>query len=188
MQHAFYFDQTRCIGCYTCVVACKDWHDVPAGPSSWRRIVTVENGKFPDLFVAFLSTSCHHCANPPCVAACPVGAITKREEDGIVVVDRELCLGRDACHLCGETCPYDAPQFGAEEDAKMQKCDLCQDRLVEGKLPICVAGCPMRALDAGPIEELRKKYCSTQEAAGFDYSSNAQPSVVFKPKQSPFKS
>ncbi len=182
MQYSFYFDQTRCTGCYTCVVACKDWHDVPAGPASWRRVVTIEKGKFPDLFVAFLSTSCYHCAHPPCLAACPAGAITKRENDGIVVVNRELCLGRDNCHLCREACPYHAPQFGAEENAKMQKCDLCQDRLAEGKHPICVDGCPMRALDTGSIDELQKKYSVAHEAVGFVYSSDARPSVVFKVK------
>ena len=54
MQMGFYFDQTRCTGCYACVVACKDWHDVPAGPASWRKVATIEEGNFPDLFVAFL--------------------------------------------------------------------------------------------------------------------------------------
>jgi len=51
MQMGFYFDQTRCTGCFTCVVACKDWHDVPPGPASWMRVTTVEKGKYPDLFV-----------------------------------------------------------------------------------------------------------------------------------------
>ncbi|UCC59478.1 MAG: 4Fe-4S dicluster domain-containing protein, partial [Dehalococcoidia bacterium] len=152
MQMGFYFDQTRCTGCYTCIVACKDWHDVPAGPASWRRVATIEEGEFPDLFVAFYTSSCYHCAEPACVAACPAGAITKRQEDGVVLVDREKCLGKDQCDLCLQACTYKAPQFGAEPNAKMQMCNLCPDRLEEGKKPICVAGCPMRALDAGPID------------------------------------
>jgi NADPH-dependent glutamate synthase beta subunit-like oxidoreductase len=97
MQVAFYFDQTRCMGCYTCVVACKDWNDVPPGPASWRRVLLLEGGKFPNPFAARLSTSCYHCAEPACVYACPADAISKREEDGIVVVDREKCRGRDHC-------------------------------------------------------------------------------------------
>jgi anaerobic dimethyl sulfoxide reductase subunit B (iron-sulfur subunit) len=125
MQTGFYFDQTRCTGCFTCVVACKDWHDVPAGPASWMRVTTIEKGKCPDVFVAFLAAACYHCTKPACVDACSASAITKRKQDGIVVVDREACLGRDQCQLCLESCPYDAPQFGAEESAKMQKCDLC---------------------------------------------------------------
>jgi len=184
MQIGFHFNQSRCVGCYTCVVACKDWHDVPAGPASWIRVATLEKGTYPDVSVSFMCTPCYHCAEPSCIAACPVNAITKREEDGIVVVDRDTCLGKDNCQMCLEACPYDAPQFGAEENAKMQKCDLCLDRLSENKDPICVAACPLRALDAGPIEELRAEYGDTREAEGFAYASDVEPSVVFTRKNS----
>ena len=183
MQYGIYFDQNRCTGCFTCVVACRDWHDVPAGPASWIRVKTIEKGKYPDLFVAFLPIACYHCLQPTCVPACPVNAITKREEDGIVTVDREICLGKDNCQLCLEACPYDIPQFGSEENAKMQKCDLCIDRWVEGKKPICVDGCPMRALDAGPIDELRSKYCDVRDTESFVYSEDLVPSITFKPKK-----
>ena len=182
MQLAFHFDQTRCIGCFTCVVACKDWHDVPAGPASWRRVSTLEKGKYPELFVAFLSTACYHCAQPSCLEACPVAAISKRDGDGIVVVDRETCLGRDKCNLCLEACPYDAPQFGAEDNAKMQMCNLCLDRWDEGKSPICVASCPTRALDAGYLEEMQARYGEATRAAGFIYDGELRPSIVLKPK------
>ncbi len=184
MQMGFYFDQTRCAGCYACVVACKDWHDVPAGPASWRKVTTIEKGKYPDLFVAFLVTSCYHCAQPACVSACPVSAIHKRAQDGIVTVDRETCLGKAKCDMCLQSCGYGAPQFGAEENAKMQKCDLCLDQLGQGEKPICVEACPNRALDAGPIDELRKKYGDSREAEGFTDSGELIPSVIFKPKRS----
>jgi len=183
MQMGFYFDQTRCTGCFTCVVACKDWNDVEAGPATWRRVTTLEKGRYPDLFVAFLSTSCYHCAKPACVSACPVSAISKREHDGVVVVDREACLGRDGCEMCLQACPYDAPQFGAEENPKMQMCHFCLDRLAGGKKPVCVDACPMRAMDAGTIEELRGKYGDIREAEGFVYSEKLIPSIVFKPKK-----
>ena len=182
MQTGFYFDQTRCTGCYACVVACKDWHDVPAGPASWIRVETIEKGKFPNVFVAFFTHLCYHCSEPACITACPVEAITKREEDGLVLVDRDKCLGKDNCDMCLQACVYKAPQFGAEQNAKMQKCNLCTDRLAEGKPPICVAGCPMRALDAGPIEELITRYGDVREAEGFIYSSELKPSIIFKPK------
>ncbi len=182
MQLGFYFDQTRCTGCFTCVVACKDWHDVAAGPASWRRVETIERGRFPEVFVASLSTACCHCADPACVSACPVDAIAKREEDGIVVVDSEKCLGKDDCGLCLQACPYEAPQFGAEDNAKVQMCNLCLERWAEGKKPICVDGCPMRALDAGPIDELSARYGDVREAVGFVYSPQLKPSVIFKPK------
>ena len=180
MQLGFYFDQTRCTGCSTCVVACKDWHDVPSGPASWRRVTTIEKGNYPHLFVAFLSSACYHCIEPPCVLVCPADAITKRKLDGVVVVDQDACL---ACRMCREACPYDAPQFGAEKDARMQKCDLCLDRLTEGKKPICVASCPMRALDAGPLAVLEATYSGVKEAEGFLYSAEVGPSIVFTPKR-----
>jgi anaerobic dimethyl sulfoxide reductase subunit B (iron-sulfur subunit) len=183
MHTGFYFDQTRCTGCFTCVVACKDWHDVPAGPASWVRVTTIEKGKCPDVFVAFLAAACYHCPKPACVDACPASSITKRKQDGIVVVDREACLERDKCQLCLESCTYDAPQFGAEENAKMQKCDLCIKRLLTGLKPICVAACPMRALDVGPIDELIRKYGEVREAEGFVYSPKVKPSIIFKAKR-----
>lgn len=100
MQYGFYFDQTRCIGCHTCVISCKDNNDVEAGPASWIRVKTLEKDRFPNPYLAFLFSSCYHCGEPACVIACPVGAITKREEDGIVVVDREKCQGKDKCAVC----------------------------------------------------------------------------------------
>ena len=180
MQLAFYFDQSRCTSCYTCVVACKNWHDVPAGPANWIRVITIERGKYPTPIVSHLPSPCYHCAEPICVSTCPVDAMSKREQDGIVIVDREVCLGGDSCGLCLEVCPYEAPQFGDEENAKMQKCDLCIDRWAEGKKPICVASCPTRALDAGPINEMRAAYGESREAVGFTFDEELRPSVIFK--------
>jgi len=182
MQYGFYVDQTRCTGCFTCVVACRDWHDVPAGPARWLRVKTIEKGTYPDLFVASLPVMCQHCQRPACIPVCPAGAISKRDEDGIVLVDSDMCLGA-GCQLCLEACPYDAPQFGSEENAKMQKCDFCVGRWVGGEKPVCVDGCPMWALDAGPLEELRAKYGTVTDSEGFVYSEDLVPSVVFKPKR-----
>ena len=111
---------------------------------------------------------------------CPEDAITKRETDGIVLVDQDLCIG---CQMCKDACPYGAPQFEDDEDSDMQKCDLCLDRWPEGKKPICVDACPTRALDAGPLDELIEKYGSAQETVGFEYAEEVKPSVVFKVKR-----
>jgi len=179
----FYFDQTRCTGCHTCAVACKDWHDVNAGPANWMRIHTIEDGKFPDLFVAYLAASCYHCADPPCVKACPVDAIEKRTTDGIVVVNRKTCIGKEPCDSkCLKACPWNVPQFDSEPDAKMQKCNFCLDRIEKGQQVICVEACPMYALDAGPIEQLRQTYGNTLIAPGFRHFKKADPSITFKPK------
>ena len=180
-QMGFYFDQTRCIGCCTCTVACKDWHDIPAGPSSWIRVKTMEKGKFPNVFTCFLAIPCYHCANPSCLKVCPTQAISKRETDGIVVVDQKRCLGKK-CHLCLLACPYGAPQFRAENDARMEKCDLCSDRLDEGKKPICVGACQTRALDVGPLEELQVTYKKNMDAEGFTYHPILRPSIIHRRK------
>lgn len=184
MQTGFYFDQTHCTGCYTCLIACKDWHDnMETEPENWIRIVPIEKGTFPDLSLSYLYITCLHCDDPPCIPACPAKAIAKRE-DGIVVVDREACLGNMECDtFCRTACPYDAPQFGPEPDAKMQKCDLCLERWTQGKKPVCVEGCPMWALDAGPLDDLKAKYGDTREAEGFIYSEKAMPPIVFRPRR-----
>jgi anaerobic dimethyl sulfoxide reductase subunit B (iron-sulfur subunit) len=178
---AFYFDQARCLGCYTCAVACKDWHNIEAGPAHWRRITSKEWGKYPKVFLSYLSLSCNHCENPACAEACPQEAISKEPSNGIVQVDPEQCLGGDDCARdCWEACPYDAPQFGKEENPKMQMCTFCADRWEENKPPICVEACPMRALDAGPIEELREKYGNKIAASDFVQSKKTNPSILFK--------
>lgn len=105
-QLGFYFDQNRCDACYACVVACKDWHDIPPGPAKWLRVSTIEKGKYPNVYLGFNINLCNQCVNAPCLAACPAEAISKREADGVVVVDRDKCLGQDECgYPCSHECP-----------------------------------------------------------------------------------
>jgi anaerobic dimethyl sulfoxide reductase subunit B (iron-sulfur subunit) len=144
------------------------------------KVNCFEIGTFPSVFVAYQARPCYHCEEPSCLDVCPEDAITKRETDGIVVVDQDLCSG---CQACLDACPYGAPQFEDDEDSKMQKCDLCQVRWSEGKAPICVDACPTRALDAGPLDELIETYGSAHEAVGFEYAEEVKPSVVFKLKR-----
>ena len=184
MQIGFYFDQTRCTGCGACKVACKDWHDIPAGSINWMRILYTEKGKFPNVFVSYMTAPCFHCLEPVCGEACPANAISKRAEDGIVVVDRDACLGNEECDVkCLKACPYNAPQFGSEKGAKMVKCNFCVDRWGEKRPPVCVEACPTRAFDAGPLEELEVKYGGIRETEDFVYSTRTKPAVLFKPKQ-----
>lgn len=182
-QYGFYFDQTRCTGCYTCTVACKDWNDIDAGPANWLPVKSIERGVFPEPHLSYLALPCLHCANPPCVTACPTDAIVKREADGIVVVDAEKCLGGEECGVrCFKACPWDSPQFGAEDNARMQKCDFCLERREQGQQTICVESCPMFALDAAPIDQLIERYGDVPTADGFKPSERFRPSITFKPK------
>jgi len=147
-QYGFYFDAGRCVKCHTCEMACKSVRNVELGVY-WRKVIEIWAGEFPDVSRTFVSLSCLHCAEPSCVEACPNGAIRKREEDGIVVVDKNECTG---CGECFYACPYQVPQYG--KDGLMQKCDFCFDR-EEG--PACVEQCPAEALFCGTMEELEKK-------------------------------
>jgi DMSO reductase iron-sulfur subunit len=157
MQRGFYIDLSICMGCYTCTAACKNWNDVPPrvtaepgtqGPK-WRRVTTVESGVYPDARIVSVSLSCMHCGKPACIQVCPADAIRKRARDGIVIVDRNRCIG---CHSCFDACPFGVPQYG--EDGTMQKCNYCLDRIGKGQEPACVESCPPKALRAGTMEEL----------------------------------
>ena len=200
-QYAFYFDQSRCMGCNTCTVSCKDWNQVEPGPARWRKLRVTESGVFPDTAVFNLVMACNHCANPACLTACPVGAIYKRDEDGIVLVDRAKC---QSLRSCVARCPYGAPQFAddAQEPVPdpswtvphpMQKCTLCVDRVTVGKNPACVDSCPQRALDFGTMEALLAKYPTAQRTVvgmpdsardpqGNPLDKDTIPSILFKPR------
>lgn len=179
MQLGFYFDQAKCVGCYACDLVCKVYFSL-APDVHWRKIHWMNSDK-P---LAFISMTCLHCAEPPCVEQCPAGAIIKREKDGIVMVDQDKCLGKDNCDMCIQSCPYNVPQFGPEENAKMSKCDFCLDRTEEGKQPLCVIMCSQNALAYGPIDELEIKYGKSKEARGFIYSEESKPSMIMKSVES----
>lgn len=179
-QYGFYFDQTRCTGCYACAIACNDKHNLPVNVR-WRRVSLSEQGEYPAVRLLRLSISCMHCACPPCVEACPAAAITKRQEDGIVVVNPEQCLGGDDCsRFCLQACTYGAPQFGAEDNPKMQKCDLCLDLLIKGETPACAAACPMLALEAGTINNIEATHNTTMDNEGLPEDPGVNPSVRFR--------
>ena len=149
MQRGFYLDLTRCTSCYSCVVACKAHHPFLDETVYWRRVITLEKGTYPVVRLTNLSLSCMHCGMPACKVVCPTKAISKRTEDGLVIVNPDLCIG---CKMCLMACPFGVPQFG--KDGKMQKCDLCLDRLETGLTPACMNVCPAKALHAGPMDEL----------------------------------
>lgn len=180
MQLAFFIDQSRCSGCFTCVVACRQWHSSELEVTAWRRVEAIEAGTFPNVRVAFLSLSCLHCRKPSCLAACPAEAIYKREKDGIVLVRWDRCVGEKSCGLCREACPFRLPQFNPRDGFRMEKCDFCVERLDQGKGPLCVEACPTNALDWGALDVLLQKHGETGEITGIPSLQESQPSVLLK--------
>ncbi len=155
-QYGFYVDTSRCIKCWACVVACKQWHEIDAGTVSRRNVTETVEGTFPDVKRKFESLSCMHCENPLCMANCPQGAISKREEDGAVVVDDELCIG---CKTCSSACPFEVPQYVEIEGGgfRMDKCDTCLSLgRTADELPHCVLTCPTEALHFGTLADMEK--------------------------------
>lgn len=148
-QLGFYVNAERCIKCWACEVACKQWNNIPAGGVARRKVHEVTTGTFPNVKRSFVSLSCMHCADAPCAAVCPSGAITKRPEDGIVVVDKSKCFG---CHYCFMACPFGIPQY---TDEGMDKCDCCLGAgVAPGDAPHCVEACPMQCIEFGELDAL----------------------------------
>lgn len=183
-QLGFYIDSSKCTGCKTCQLACKDYRDLDV-KRNYRRIYEYTGGGFVqdgdtwiqnDVFAYYLSIACNHCTHPACVQACPSGAMHKRDDNGLVLVDEDICIG---CQHCANACPYGAPQFDKTRGI-MTKCDGCIQRLSEGKQPMCVESCPLRALEFGDMSELREKYGLTADVAPLPPSSQTLPNIVIK--------
>lgn len=178
-QYGFYFDQSRCYNCRACVLACRDWNEIDPGPVKPLRILQWEEGAFPQPRLNLVFANCYHCEKPVCVDACEHHALFKEEKYGAVLVDTEACQGD---RNCWKACPYGAPQY--ESDApgtKMVKCNMCFDRLERGEIPACVAACPGRALDFGPLDELEEKYGELKQLNEMPSPDVAYPAIVFTP-------
>lgn len=146
-QVGLIFDEKRCVGCRTCVIACKVENGLEEG--SWMKVVACGGaaespaGAYPRLSLSWQADTCRHCPDPPCREACPAEAIVKRP-DGIVLIDKGKCTG---CRACAEACPYDAIRFDSE--GRAGKCTLCSHRIDQGLLPFCVKECICGALGLG---------------------------------------
>ena len=163
-------DLDTCVGCHACVISCKEWNtsnygeplsDIdpygkdPVG-SFLNRVHTFE-AKLADnaAQIIHFPKSCLHCDEAPCVTVCPTGASYKREEDGIVLVNEDWCIG---CGLCAWACPYGAREMD-EVAGVMKKCTLCVDRIYnenlaeEDREPACVRSCPAGARHFGDFSD-----------------------------------
>lgn len=144
-------DQTLCIGCHACTTACKSENEVPLGVTR-TYVKSVDIGLWPTARRSFQVTRCNQCEEPPCVDACPTGAMFKRE-DGIVDFDKSICIG---CKACMAACPYDAI-FINPDDHSAEKCNFCAHRIEVGLEPACVVVCPTQAILIGDINDPTSK-------------------------------
>jgi len=180
----FKVDLARCVGCGACVLACRIENQLPMGVS-WRRVLQVNQPRIGGGPTYHLSVACHHCENPPCVRACPSGAL-KKGLDGLVSLDSGRCIG---CRYCEMACPFGAPSFDVDAGV-MTKCHLCHHRLAEGSSPACVAACPTEALEYMPPRggertakskdeeekaEEEKAFAPAPDIPGFDDPAGARP-------------
>lgn len=148
-QYRFHFDMTKCIGCRSCEIACNEQNGNPAH-IQWRRVGELEGGVYPDTQRTYLSMGCNHCISADCLRGCPVNAYTKDPLTGIVLHSASACIG---CQYCVWNCPYSVPQFN-EERGVVGKCDMCRDRLLDGREPACVNACPENAIQVEIVNKL----------------------------------
>lgn len=156
-------------GCSDCVSACAKENGWGEGSrdeqqsdkyqkAQWIRKVDVRDPLTEREFS--LPVMCQHCENPPCQDVCPTGASFRRE-DGIVMVDRHICIG---CRYCMMACPYKARSFVHENlsDQRahqprgkgcVESCTLCAHRVDKGKLPACVESCTHGAMVFGDLND-----------------------------------
>ena len=167
------FDSTLCVGCKACEVACREannthpeystadklW-DAPLDLSADTLTVIkaysegagVNKDQERDGY-AFIKKSCLHCVDPSCVSVCPVSAMTKNAQTGVVSYNPANCIG---CRYCVAACPFGVPRFEYDKTfARLRKCELCRQRQAKGEIPACADVCPTGATLFGPVEELR---------------------------------
>lgn len=150
MKYILDLDISRCSACGACMIACMDQNDtdVAGGAAAFRQVYEVDAGGDGEHKFRYLSVSCMHCEDAPCVAACPSACLYKDPDSGMTLFDNTNCIG---CHSCAMACPFGAPTFGA--DGKMTKCDGCIERVKAGLEPACVRICPTKALRLYTEEE-----------------------------------
>ena len=171
-RYGMAFDLRRCIGCNACVIGCKQENSLPDGVF-FTRTLSEEYGVFPAVNRVYIPTLCNHCDDAPCEKVCPSGA-TYTRDDGIVMVDDEICIG---CNSCEVACPYDQRSvmskelfdkglFGEGEltpfeeqgyvrftPGTVTKCDFCSERVDAGLDPACVVTCPTDARIFGDLDD-----------------------------------
>jgi formate dehydrogenase iron-sulfur subunit len=169
MAKMFFIDLPRCIACRSCQVACKQWKNLPAEETvntgshqnppdlsfiTLKTVHFIEKGKAGSMRWLFFPEQCRHCTDPPCLGQADVdkeGAIIQDADTGAVLFT-ELIDQVDGEGVRA-ACPYDIPR--KQKDGKrLAKCDMCIDRVREGRLPACVLSCPTGCMHFGEEKDM----------------------------------
>jgi formate dehydrogenase gamma subunit len=148
MRPAMMIELDRCVGCQACVSACKArWGSGPGAARDW--VLEFERGNRQDgLELTFYPGLCMQCEGHPCTTECPTGA-TYADDEGIVVVDRDVCIG---CGNCVPLCPYAARRVDPTQGI-VEKCNLCAPYVRGGGTPACVATCLAECRHYGDLDD-----------------------------------
>jgi formate dehydrogenase iron-sulfur subunit len=174
-EYIKYVDVTKCDGCRACMVACKNWNDLPAEPQdflgsaqshakttadTWNVMQYIEHEDSKgNLDYLFRHSTCFHCADAACEKVCPENAISYTKF-GTVVIDQDACVG---CGYCTQNCPFEVISLkeykdkNGKEYRKAHKCTQCTDRIEEGLQPACVTTCHTGAMEFGDQAAMIKK-------------------------------
>jgi formate dehydrogenase iron-sulfur subunit len=147
-------DTTKCVGCRECERACAATYHLPeeeAKDLSATHYTVVKSYNDDQTFVRRL---CMHCNQPTCVSACLVGAFTKTET-GAVLYDESKCIG---CRYCMQACPFEIPRYEwGSLTPRIQKCQMCYDRVAAGEKTACAEACQFDATVFGYRDDLIKE-------------------------------
>jgi len=155
-------DLTRCTGCNSCALACKEANGLPQIPGKVPTALEADTYTFVEAFqvanlrgeivTRYVKRQCMHCLEAACVSACPAAAMHSSGE-GPVIYRASRCLG---CRYCEVACPFAIPRFNWDNSITptINKCWMCYERLKEGEEPACVAACPTGAIRFGRRDDL----------------------------------
>ena len=179
-QFAFVIDCDRCIGCKGCQVACKMQNTVALGQGRNKVCTIGPSGVFPNLQMYFMTTMCQQCREPACVEVCPTGACWKDPEDGVIKIDKNMCMG---CGSCMRACPYGSIRSNKELRVA-DKCDICAGERANGGIPACVRNCSGSALKFGDLDDPESEVSKLLAATPAEYihtlpQSGTMPSVRY---------
>ncbi len=152
---AMIIDSSRCMGCFSCMIACKYQSYTVKGKFN-TRIVEKEEGLFPDASLSNTPELCRQCHDPACLKVCGNNAISI-DPSGIILTDWNKCDGNGACI---SACPYDARFHDHRFGKRSDKCDFCANRIALGLEPACVENCSSGARIFGRLDNPKGKFQS----------------------------